>query len=566
MLYSHPSAQIPVTRTLLVALSIFVAACSGQRTPQYHQKLVVLGLDGLDPDLVSRFIDEGKLPNMQKLAKLGALQRLETTPSPDASAWASFATGTNPGKHGIFATAPQMARHGSAFWTLAGQAGVRTSVLTVPLTFPPELIPNGELLSGWPTPDLRETSGTYSYFATDVSQADDGSERSGGLRRRLVFDGDVARTVFAGPRGLTVPVSIFWNRAGKTATIDIGGTSVRLDEGEWSKWINVDFRVSLLNRHHGMIAVFLVRASSSFALYVSPINSKPDRPMFPLSAPLSLSADLYERLGAYRTLGWAEPTAALDAGVIDDKAFVDDVYRALDDRAQVILQRADTHTWDLLVGEIDSIDRVQHVMWGEMGFAKFGDVIERAYRRCDEVIGELVTRVGPGTPVIVMSVYGGHGFTRTFDLNRWLAQEGLAGKASATNSGGITLTPGARSVEDHLIARLTALLDPATQMPFVRAVYKRAAIYAGPYAEMAPDLQVGMAPGYRVGDTPGMLAGTPGRWSAEHASLDYKSVSGTLVSSRPTSTDNPRVIDIAPTVLRYFGLPIPTEIDGTPLY
>ena len=216
-------------RAFLVALSIFVTACAGQRTPQYHQKLVILGIDGLDPDLVSQFIDQGKLPNMQKLSRQGVLQRLETTPSPDASAWASFATGTNPGKHGVFGNETRPMRRGAAFWTVAGQAGVRSSVLTVPLTFPPEDVPGGELLSGWPLPDLGDTPGTFTYFASDIAQKDDGSTVEGGIRRRLMFDGDVAQSAIAGSLGLSLPISIFWNRAGKSATVEINGSSIRLE-------------------------------------------------------------------------------------------------------------------------------------------------------------------------------------------------------------------------------------------------------------------------------------------------------------------------------------------------
>ncbi len=534
----------------------------------------MLGFDGLDPDLVSQFMDEGKLPNMQKLARQGALQRLETTPSADASAWASFATGTNPGKHGVFSDATPQRRGGTAFWTRAGQAGVRSSVLKVPLTFPPEVVPNGELLSGWPVPDVRNTLGTYSYFATDVLQQDDGAERASGVRRRLIFDGDVARSVLAGPRGLSLPVSIFWNRAGKAATIDIDGSTVRLEEGEWSKWINLDFIPSWFAHERGMVEFLLVRAGTSFALYASPVHWLADRPPAPLSSPASLSADLYERIGAYRTLGWADQAAALDANLIDEKAFMDDLYRAFDDQAQVILQRIDTHNWDLLVGAIDSIDHVQHLMWRQTGTAKFGDAIERMYRRCDDTVGEVMKHLDADTAIVIMSAYGGKGFKETLDLNRWFTEEGLAGKASATASGGIVLSPSASqdalASEDHIIARLTALLDPQTHAPIVAAVYKREAIYKGPYVSSAPALQVGMAEGYRVATSPAaspsVLAPNTRKWSADHASVDFDAVAGTLISSRPTTTDSPRVIDIAPTVLRYFSVPIPIEIDGTPLF
>jgi len=539
----------------------------------------VLGIDGLDPDLVSQFIAQGKLPNLQKLARAGALRRLETTPSADASAWASFATGTNPGKHGVFGNETRPLRRGAAFWTIAGQAGVRSSVLAVPVTFPPEDVPNGELLSGWPVPDLRDTPGTYTYFSTEVAQKDDGATIGGGVRRRLRFEKDVAATVLAGPLSLSIPISIFWNHAGKSATIDVNGSSIRLEEGEWSKWVNVDFGATrfarLFSGQHGMIEFCLMRAGGTLGLYASPVHWRADRPVAPLSSPSGFAASLFERVGSYRTLGWSEATAALDAGLIDDKAFMDDVYRAFDDRAQIILQRVDSRTSDLVVGEIDSLDRVQHVMWRLMdplhpahdhvAATRFGEAIERMYRRCDDFVGDLVKHAGADAAILIMSAYGGHGITQTFDLNRWLALEQLPGRATATSAGGIILGPDQR-LEDHLVARLTALLDPVTQKPIISAVYRRDAVYSGPYVSNAPDLQVGFAPGYGIGSTSTLFAPNKARWSADHATLDYKSVPGTLISNRPTTTNSPRVVDVAPTVLRYFGVPIPTEIDGTPLF
>ncbi len=216
------------------------------------------------------------------------------------------------------------------------------------------------------------------------------------------------RTAFRPRERRRVPLSVLWNRADKTATIDIGDSSVHLPEDEWSKWIHVDFGVNLFVRTHGMAQLYLIRAGSSLQLYISPVNWSPDNPPAPMSSPASLSADLYERLGPYRTLGWAEATWPLNANLVDEKAFMDDLYRAFDDRAQVILQRIDTHQWDLLVGVIESTDRVQHMMWRLIDpahpmydkalAAKFGDAIERVYRRCDDFVGEVVDRVEPTTP------------------------------------------------------------------------------------------------------------------------------------------------------------------------
>ena len=84
-----------------VALAI---ACDGRRpTSKYSQRLVILGFDGMDPNLVRKWMDEGKLPNMKRLADQGGLYPLGTTHSAESpTAWASFATGVNPGKHNIY--------------------------------------------------------------------------------------------------------------------------------------------------------------------------------------------------------------------------------------------------------------------------------------------------------------------------------------------------------------------------------------------------------------------------------------------------------------------------------
>ena len=217
-----------------------------------------------------------------------------------------------------------------------------------------------------------------------------------------------------------LPLTIHWNRAGKSATIDIGDSSIHLAEHEWSKWINLDFSINLLVRVHGMAQLYLIRAGQELQLYVSPVNWKPDNPPAPMSSPASFAADLYERLGPYRTLGWAEATWPLNEDRIDEKTFMDDLYRAFDDRAQVILQRLDSKQWDLLVGVIESTDRVQHMMWRLIDpahpmydkalAAKFGDSIERVYRKCDDFVGEVMRarrpddadpdRVGPRLPLV----------------------------------------------------------------------------------------------------------------------------------------------------------------------
>jgi hypothetical protein len=157
------------------------------------------------------------------------------------------------------------------------------------------------------------------------------------------------------------------------------------------------------------------------------------------------------------------------------------------------------------------------------------------YRRADAFVGDIVC-ISIVTPPAVVSAYGGSACGHS--IRRWLGLEGLIGRATVTPGGGIALTPAGREVEEHLVARLTAELDPATKAPIVAAVYKREDIYSGPRTAAAPDLQVGLAPGYRLGEASSVVVANRRKWSADHASLDYNRCQR-AGSSRPTTSETP---------------------------
>jgi predicted AlkP superfamily phosphohydrolase/phosphomutase len=215
-----------------------------------------------------------------------------------------------------------------------------------------------------------------------------------------------------------------------------------------------------------------------------------------------------------------------------------------------------------------------------------------------------------------MSDHGFHSFRQSVNLNTWLVQEGymtLQGqapgekkladlfggggqfwenvdwsrtKAYAMGLGQIYLNlegresrgivaPGAdaRAVQDAIADRLLTLTDPHTHARIVDAVYKRDDTYSGPFLDNAAELQVGLADGYRVswqttlgGSPPGLVYPNMKKWSGDHGAFDYKSIAGVLITNRPIQSQRPRIIDLAPTVLKYFELRIPSEIDGRALF
>src|SRR5262249_32958822 len=144
-----------------------------------------------------------KLPNLQRLAETGSFTELATTLPPISPvAWSSFMTGVNPGKHNIFdflnrdlrtylpelssarvaassrldclpalrrSTGPsRLLRKSQPFWKVLGDHGIFSTVLRVPITFPPERF-HGLSLSAMCTPDLRGTQGSYTLFSTNAA-------------------------------------------------------------------------------------------------------------------------------------------------------------------------------------------------------------------------------------------------------------------------------------------------------------------------------------------------------------------------------------------------------------
>ena len=76
-----------------------VGAIYGQERP----RVLELGFDGMDPNIVGDLMKEGRLPNFHRLREMGSFSRLESSIPPQSPvAWANFITGMNPGKHGIY--------------------------------------------------------------------------------------------------------------------------------------------------------------------------------------------------------------------------------------------------------------------------------------------------------------------------------------------------------------------------------------------------------------------------------------------------------------------------------
>ena len=183
--------------------------------------------------------DAGRLPNFSRLAKTGCYRRLRTTfPSVSPVAWSSFSTGTHPARHNIFdfldrdrrtylpravvhahrqgrsassASARyriprqrpelRLLRKSKPFWTILGEHRIWSTILRVPITFPPDRFYGAEL-SAMCVPDLLGTQGTFLLFTTRPA----GRRRfkEGGIRIPVDIDGDRVDTTVEGPENTFV--------------------------------------------------------------------------------------------------------------------------------------------------------------------------------------------------------------------------------------------------------------------------------------------------------------------------------------------------------------------------
>lgn len=423
----------------------------------------MIGLDGLDPRITRRLSAQGALPHLARLQERGGFAPVATTyPAQTPVAWSTFATGTNPGGHGIFdflrrdpATyRPDLAlnryeqkssflppsavnlRGGEPVWEVLGKAGLPSVVLRCPCTYPPDKL-RGRMLSGMGVPDLRGGLGTSTLYTERAGVTARESEQIVPLERKA--DGSFA-TFLVGPRNprrgedSTAALAIE-PRAGSALLRTNGDPAeMELALGEWSGWLRIRFKLGALQSAHGIVRFHLV-GLDPFELYASPVNFDPDSPLFPISAPWDYAGELERRIGLFHTTGMAEDHGGLTNERIDEHAFLRQCDTVMAERESMLEYELDRFREGLLYCLFDTPDRVQHMFWrfqepdhpanaGRDGMPEMESVIDDHYRRCDELVGRVVERADEETLLVVLSDHGFTSFQRGFHANTWLLDNG----------------------------------------------------------------------------------------------------------------------------------------------
>ena len=428
------------------------------------RKVIVIGLDGLEPKIVDGLIAAGRLPHLQRLAGTGGYGRIRTThPAQTPVAWSTFATGTNPGGHGIFdfirrdpatylpdlalsryeqknAFLPPRAvnmRRGETVWDVLTAAGIPSVVLRCPCTFPPDSL-KGRMLSGMGVPDVRGGLGTPTFYGSAPAERALESENFIAVRPA---DGRIA-TRLIGPRNpktgddLVLDLAIEIDRPGRRVTVRSDGQPKALEvrQGEWSDWLKVRFKTGLLQSVHGMVRFHLVSLEPEVALYASPVNFDPRSPMFAISSPWDYAAELEREIGTYYTTGMVEDHTGITNGRFGEAAYLDQCTQVLRERERMALYELDRFREGLFFCLFDTPDRLQHMLWrfresshpanGGVPPTELAHGVEDHYAECDAIVGRVLERADADTLVVVLSDHGFGSFRRGVNLNTWLHEAG----------------------------------------------------------------------------------------------------------------------------------------------
>jgi predicted AlkP superfamily phosphohydrolase/phosphomutase len=399
------------------------------------------------------------MPNLRRLIdNQGSIVDLETTMPPHSPvAWASIATGTNPGKHNIFdfirrdpkTYLPQLSLSKAVrtltgthyesyvkadpFWKVTSDAEIHTSVIRWPVTFPAEEV-TGMLLSGLGVPDIRGLLSGYTFYTTERLN----KEKSENEKAEIVESSSgVVKTTIKGPRGsdrkpIEIPMTIRLDNQKKTASFEVQDNSFTLTEGSWSPWLKLKFSTGMLDSVSAVTMMYLDSVEPELKLYMGAIEIDPAKPAFPISHPPDFSKQLVESHGLFHTLGLAEETAALTDGKISEETFLEQIYLLEKERTKIfetVFEDFRQKTPSVMAMVFDSGDRVQHMFWNQWELRtpdrEIHPAIQEYFRIKDKWLGDVLKRLPKKTAVMVISDHGFSSFERAMNVNKWLIEEGF---------------------------------------------------------------------------------------------------------------------------------------------
>jgi len=485
-----------------------------------QDKVIVIGLDGATFNILDPLLEKGLLPNLAGLIEEGTRGILSSTlPPMTAPAWASFMTGVNPGKHGLFnwRTRFQDTKetwvstnniHSAKLWDILSEAGHRVGVMGVPLTYPPQPV-NGFLVSGMLTPN-KEVEYTYPL--------------------------SVKQEVEEMAQGYVIDVDIEGENRDLGTTRGIESLLRELEEATEKR---TRATMHLWRR---------VRPTLLVVFY-----EMPDRIQHGLWRYADLSMELSSEADRLRRELVMSSFASLD--------------RAIGEWVRI----ADSNTTIFLMsdhGFCFQDSRLYLNRWlAEKGFLKYKSGVLGARRG----LRRTMRHIKGFLPRRWFMYSRGLVDTASVDWPNTLAHAGMPTEyAIYINLEGRepqgVVRPGKAylSLREDIRQELLGLTDPRTGRSVIKEAFLREEIYQGPYVDSAPDILFQLEPGYLATHTSAsgdFVQDVSSEGRGCHAKEGIIVAAGPHIAQGRAIAEA-HIIDLAPTILHVVGLPVPKSMDG----
>ena len=497
------------------------------RREEASNRVLVIGLDGATFDLLLPWFEEGFLPHIADIWSRSAYGPLRSTIPPiTASAWASFQTGVNPGKHGLFDfTEYRPGSYETPFvnaqsmkaeplWGVLSRHGKRVVVINCPMTYPPRPV-NGVLISGLLTPSTKveftHPPGLYQELIREIEDYQ-----------------------------IFVPVQ---------ASLYLGTR----------KFVD---RLRHATRKRAEAALFLMRRTDW------------DFFMVHFQSPDVLQHSLWSHLDPFHP-GYH----AVDS---ETRKYVQGYYRELDSLVGSVVEEAGDNATTILMSDHGfgpALKRFYVNQWlADEGLLTLRadslhkralDNLEDVLRRADFL--KLRRRMIPPYSKQETLV---RRFTQE-SLIDWTTTSAFALPCASVMRLQINVRgrepmgvvePGAAydRLRDDIAGRLLQVRDPATARPIVEQVFKREEIYSGPALELMPDLVAQPLDGYQIATRfkNGLLFGP----LAEDFTGNHRMDGILIMAGQHILTghriDTAEIVDLFPTILYLLDTAAPPGLDG----
>jgi predicted AlkP superfamily phosphohydrolase/phosphomutase len=513
------------------------------------RRLLIIGLDGATFDLIDPWSRQGQLPHLTALMEQGLQARLESTiPAVTFPAWSSFMTGKNPGKHGIYdfvrlkpnsyelAFTGARSRRGKTLWRSLSDHGLRLGVMAVPTTYPPEPV-NGFMISGFDSPVSTGRDPSFTY-----------------------------------PRSLFDEIN---ERVGRYRITDLG--QFRIGRGWHAK--------ALAHIHK------ILERKSAIARYL--LQNQP----WDLFMVLFGESDtVSHHFWAFHDSG--SPRRPNGFGEQFQGAIMS-VYKRLDSIIGQLMSLCDPHTAVMVLSDHGSGGAGDTVLYLNRWLEQEGFLEFRRTRPARTRAAAALRWAGLNLlPLKAQERLFQHGaavtnavFSQTrLGLIDWPRTRAFSTEMNTMPAIWInlkgrqprgTVSPGRdyEQIRQELIDALSRFVNPFTGQKVVALTHRREDLYHGPSIDQAPDLvlELNLDEGYSYTCLPsGDPEGTrplrrlrpPERLGAKGKGMNgsHRREGIFLYSDGPGRSRRPRrdigIMDIAPTILRMFGVPVPGDMDG----